>query len=71
MFALAHNRPPCASMIERQIDSPNPKPLGLFRVVPVGKSNPHIQMMKSAEKWRRQNATNGMYCSRRRRVLVD
>ena len=27
--------------------------------------------MKSAEKWRRQNATNGMYCSRRRRVLVD
>src|SRR6476661_8113871 len=25
-------------------------------------------MMKSAEKWR---ATNGMYCSRRRRVLVD
>src|ERR1700687_6358298 len=28
-------------------------------------------MMKSAEKWRRQNATNGMYCSRHRRVLVD
>src|SRR5437667_10653286 len=28
-------------------------------------------MMKSAKKWRRQNATNGMYCSRRRRVLVD
>jgi hypothetical protein len=28
-------------------------------------------MMKSAEKWRRQNATNGMYCSRRWRVLVD
>src|SRR3981189_1970534 len=28
-------------------------------------------MMKSAEKWRRQNANNGMYCSRRRRVLVD
>ena len=27
--------------------------------------------MKSAEKWLRQNATNGMYCSRRRRVLVD
>jgi len=27
--------------------------------------------MKSAEKWRRQNATNGMYCSRRWRVLVD
>jgi hypothetical protein len=35
------------------------------------KSNSHIQMMESAEKWRRQNATNGMYCSRRRRVLVD
>jgi uncharacterized caspase-like protein len=35
------------------------------------KSNSHIQMMKSAKKWRRQNATNGMYCSRRRRVLVD
>jgi hypothetical protein len=28
-------------------------------------------MVKSAKKWRRQNATNGMYCSRRRRVLVD
>jgi two-component system, sensor histidine kinase and response regulator len=25
-FARAHNRPPCASMIERQIDSPSPKP---------------------------------------------
>jgi hypothetical protein len=35
------------------------------------KSNSHIQMMKSAENWRRKNATNGMYCSRRRRVLVD
>jgi hypothetical protein len=28
-FVLAHNRPPCASMIERQIDNPSPKPLGL------------------------------------------
>src|SRR5258708_24368949 len=28
-------------------------------------------MMKSAKKWRRQNATDGMYCSRRRRVFVD
>src|SRR5258708_1460197 len=28
-------------------------------------------MMKSAEKWRRQNATNGMYRSWRPRVLVD
>src|SRR5258708_37253645 len=28
-------------------------------------------MMESAEKWFRQNATNGMSCSRRRRVLVD
>ena len=27
-FALAHSRPPCASMIERQIDSPMPKPSG-------------------------------------------
>ena len=27
--------------------------------------------MESAKKWRRQNPTNGMYCSRRRRVLVD
>jgi len=35
------------------------------------KSNSHIQMKKSAKKWRRQNAANGMYCSRRRRVLVD
>jgi hypothetical protein len=35
------------------------------------KSNSHIQMMKSAKKWRRHNATNGMYCSRHRRVLVD
>src|ERR1700732_214592 len=35
------------------------------------KSNTYIQMMESAKKWRRQNATNGMYRSRRRRVLVD
>jgi acyl-coenzyme A thioesterase PaaI-like protein len=28
-------------------------------------------MMKSAEKSRRQNATNSMYCSLRRRVFVD
>ena len=35
------------------------------------KSNSHIPMMKSAKKWRRQNATNGMYGSRRRRVLVE
>src|SRR5882762_4085737 len=28
-------------------------------------------MMKSAKKWLRQNATNGMYRSRRRRVLVE
>jgi hypothetical protein len=28
-------------------------------------------MMESAKKWRRQNANNGMYCSRHRRVLVD
>ena len=35
------------------------------------KSNSHIQMMKSAKKWRRQNATNGMYGSPRRRVLVE
>ena len=27
-FALAHSRPPCASMIERQIDSPRPRPSG-------------------------------------------
>jgi hypothetical protein len=25
------------------------------------KSNTHIQVMKSAKKWLRQNATNGMY----------
>ena len=35
------------------------------------KSNSHVQMVKSAEKWRRQNATDGMCCSRRRRVFVD
>jgi hypothetical protein len=29
-FELAHNRPPWASMIERQIDSPSPKPPGLI-----------------------------------------
>src|SRR5882757_2355785 len=34
-------------------------------------SNSHVQMMKSAEKWLRQNATNGMYWPRRWRVLVD
>jgi hypothetical protein len=27
-FALAHNRPLCASIIDRQIDSPSPKPPG-------------------------------------------
>jgi hypothetical protein len=27
-LALAHKRPPCASMIERQIDKPTPKPPG-------------------------------------------
>jgi len=35
------------------------------------KSNSHVQMMKSAEKWRRHNATNGKYGTRRRRVLVE
>jgi hypothetical protein len=35
------------------------------------KSNSHVQMMKSAEKWHWQYAANGMYCSRRRRVLVE
>jgi glutaredoxin len=35
------------------------------------KSNTHIQMMESAKKWRRHNATNGVYCSRHRGVLVD
>ena len=35
------------------------------------KSNTHIQMMESAKKWRGHNATNGIYCSRHRRVLVD
>src|ERR1700730_403179 len=35
------------------------------------KSNSHIQMMEPAKKWLRQNATNGMYCSPHRRVLVD
>ena len=28
-LALAHNRPPCPSTIERQIDSPRPRPFGL------------------------------------------
>src|ERR1700733_4888962 len=28
-LALAHNRPPYGSMIERQIDSPSPRPFGL------------------------------------------
>ena len=32
---------------------------------------PARTMMKSAEKCRRQDATDGMYCSRRRRVFVD
>jgi hypothetical protein len=27
-FPSAHSRPPCASMIDRQIDSPIPTPLG-------------------------------------------
>ena len=28
-LALAHNFPPCDSMIERQIDNPSPRPFGL------------------------------------------
>src|SRR4051812_38184861 len=28
-FALAHSRPPCAATMERQIESPSPKPVGL------------------------------------------
>jgi hypothetical protein len=44
---------------------------GAFVACACWKSNSHIPMMKCAKKWRRQNATNGMYCSRRRRVLVD
>jgi hypothetical protein len=28
-------------------------------------------MVKSAAEWRLHNAANGMYCSRRRRILVD
>jgi hypothetical protein len=46
---------------------------GWFRMVGCAcrKSNSHIQMMKSAEKWRGHNAINGMYRSWRRRVLVD
>src|SRR5262245_21268252 len=28
-FALAHSRPSCASMIDRQIESPSPRPPGL------------------------------------------
>jgi len=35
------------------------------------KSNTYIQMMESAKKWRGQNVTTGMYCSRQWRVLVD
>src|SRR3981189_3362320 len=46
------------------------RPIGI-RWCACRNSNSHVKMMKSAEKWRRQNATNGMYCSRRRRVLVD
>jgi hypothetical protein len=51
----------------------NNKPIRRVAIIPCAcrKSNTHIQMMKSAKKWRRQNATNGMYCSRHRRVLVD
>jgi hypothetical protein len=35
------------------------------------KSNTHIQMMESAEEWRRHNATSGMYCSRDDVLLVS
>jgi hypothetical protein len=47
------------------------EPFRLFVGCACRKSTSHIQMMKSAKKWRRQDATNGMCCSRRRRVLVD
>ena len=51
-------------------DSPQAVAAGYDRCA-CRKSNTHIQMMESAKKWRRHNATNGMYCSRHRRVLVD
>src|ERR1700736_4028850 len=78
---FAYERPLCAKscLSGRQptwisIDCPHEEDrLSLVRALDCAcrKSNSQVQMMKSAEKWRRQNATNGMYCSRRRRVLVD
>src|ERR1700693_4793175 len=46
-------------------------PLELMPWCACRKSNSHIQMMKSAKKWHRKNATNGVYCSRQWRFLFD
>ena len=48
-----------------------PRDLALGDTSACRKSSTHIQMMESAKKWRGHNATNGIYCSRHRRVLVD
>src|SRR6202030_631633 len=71
-------KPPCrANEAAREAKTTNSAKANFAEMLDMGdscacrKSNSHVQMMKSAKKWRRQNATNGMYCSRRRRVLVD
>jgi hypothetical protein len=38
---------------------------------PCRKSDPNILMVKSAENWRRQNASDSLHASRNRRVLVQ
>src|ERR1700733_13088235 len=75
----AHRGKAAAATQVRLVDSdeaPDPTMFNLaidskLRGCACRKSNTYIQMMESAKKWRRHNATNGMYRSRRRRVLVD
>ena len=57
-FALAHDRPPCASIVERQIDSPNPKPLGL------------VEQKAAKRGFRDSGARPGRFCQLARQPMI-
>jgi hypothetical protein len=73
-FTRAGQLAEATALLQRMLrgeSAPEPTSGTTARPCACRKSNSHIKMMKSAEKWRRQNATNRMYGSRHRRVLVD
>jgi hypothetical protein len=49
--------PPAAHSVNVNLEDYEVKPSSCLCLSEI---NSHMQMMKSAEKWRRQNATNGM-----------